>query len=508
VRTELSTGVASGPIAGQLTLGHRRTDGFPVVRADQRGPIDEPAGSRSTAFGTHLIYTPGQAVTARLHVAALDESRHNGTPYADNAQRLLLSDVTLQYRPTARDVWDLTLWGRAQRFQSRFSAVGTKRRAERPAVDQFAVPANAGGWRAAWQHAWTDDLDAAAGFDGSLVEAETNEDARFDGSAFTVRRRASGQSLSNGLFARLAWQPLPTVTWTVGGRLDAWQRRRIVQRERVLRTGRVTTAAPPDEHFVIPSPALSVRWTLAPGLALRAAAGGGTRVPTLNELTRSFRVRQDVTLANPRLRPERSLGTELGGELALGRGLVSLAGYWQHLDDAIGNVTLAGPRRAARCPGLPSSGRCAVRRNLGGIESRGVELDASWAVGDVWDLRAGYVLQDARVVTGRTDDLDGRRSPQVPLHSATARLAYDDPRGPLAAVDVRYAGAQYDDDRNRHRLGGVVTVNAEVGWRWTPRYELFLAAENLFDRTVPTGRSDVTSVGAPRLLHGGLRVTF
>ena len=49
---------------------------------------------------------------------------------------------------------------------------------------------------------------------------------------------------------------------------------------------------------------------------------------------------------------------------------------------------------------------------------------------------------------------------------------------------------------------------AQIGYHLTPHWQVFLRSENLFDRTVPTGRSDVTAIGAPRLVHGGVRLTF
>ena len=508
-RGELSVGTVSGPFALRASAGHRRTDGYPVVRADQRGPIDQSAGAADTNFDARLAYRVGLATTAALHVAALDEQRGNGTPYTDNASRMVLSDLTLQYRPSPGDLWHLAVWGRTQRFQSRFSAVGPPRVREQPAVDQFAVPATAAGGSASWEHGWRDDVTLLAGVDGAFVDGETNEDARYSDGHFMVRRRAGGQSLTGGVFASLRWAPLPALQWMIGGRVDGWQRRRLVQQERSLATGlRTLDRHPRGDSTIAPSPALGVRFAPAPWATLRAAVGGGMRVPTLNELTRSFRVRQDQTVANPHLRPERSISSEVGGDLTLGRATASLTAYWLRLDDAIANVTVTGAQRTLRCRGLPAAGRCAERRNLDRIDGRGVELDGRWALSSTVGAHVSYAWQDARVRAGGDRELDGRRSPQVPLHSATAGLGYDDPAGALAAVEVRYIGRQYDDDRNRHPLGGVVTVNAQIGWHLTPHWQVFLQSENLFDRTVPVGRSDVTAIGAPRLVHGGFQLTF
>lgn len=509
VRTDASAGTLLGPVNLALAASHRALDGYGLLRADQRGRIDRNARSEDTAVDARLRYRLSDHTTALWHFAGLDESRDNGTPYTDNATRLLQTDLTLRADPQRNDRWRATTWFRAQQFASRFSAVGEQRMQERPSVDQYAVPVAAGGLNGVWEHLWSEQLSSAAGLDGSLVDAETHEDARFDGRRFVVRRRAGGQTLAGGGFASLQWHPLPALHVSLGGRVDLWQRRAVFRREASLVTGRETLfEQTPDATRVVPTPTVAVRWSAASWVSLRGGLAGGVRFPTLNELTRSFRVRSDVTTANPRLRPERSLGGELGVDLTHGRLAASATAYWLSVDDAIGNATVTGARRVQLCPGLPADGRCSERRNIGRIASRGVELDGAWSVASHLTLSTTYALQDARVEASSAPRLDGRRSPQVPLHSVVGRVAYDDPAGPLASCEVRYVGRQFDDDRNQHPLGGFATFNAQVGWHFGPHWQLFLRAENLLDRTYATGRSDVTAVGAPRLVHGGVRLAF
>ena len=59
---------------------------------------------------------------------------------------------------------------------------------------------------------------------------------------------------------------------------------------------------------VTPTGRLAVRRELEGASYLRAAACAGFRPPTLNELHRPFRVGNDVTEANPGLKPERLYG--------------------------------------------------------------------------------------------------------------------------------------------------------------------------------------------------------
>jgi iron complex outermembrane recepter protein len=93
------------------------------------------------------------------------------------------------------------------------------------------------------------------------------------------------------------------------------------------------------------------------------------RAPTLNELYRSFRLGNVLTLNNPYLNAERLTGAEAGVNVtALDRKLdVRGTFFWSDLVDPVENVTL----NPAASPVLRQ------KQNLGRIRSRGLELDTS-----------------------------------------------------------------------------------------------------------------------------------
>jgi hypothetical protein len=82
------------------------------------------------------------------------------------------------------------------------------------------------------------------------------------------------------------------------------------------------------------------------------------------------------------------------------------------------------------------------------------------------------------------------------------------------AVQGRFVGDQFEDDRNEHELGSFFVVDLSL-WRPLPvplaASEVFLAVENLFDTTYAVGKDPATgvvSIGAPLLFHGGIRFRF
>jgi outer membrane receptor protein involved in Fe transport len=66
---------------------------------------------------------------------------------------------------------------------------------------------------------------------------------------------------------------------------------------------------------------------------------------------------------------------------------------------------------------------------------------------------------------------------------------------------------QFEDDLNTLRLPGYGSVDMNVGRSVSEDVEVFFGVQNLLNRTFYVQRNP-TTVGAPRLITGGFRVTF
>src|SRR5580704_1767585 len=91
------------------------------------------------------------------------------------------------------------------------------------------------------------------------------------------------------------------------------------------------------------------------------------RAPTLNELYRSFRLANVLTLNNPFLNAERLTGAEAGVNVSMLQHKLDLRGtfFWSDIVDPVENVTTD-----------PSSSPVLRQKeNLGRIRSRGLEFD-------------------------------------------------------------------------------------------------------------------------------------
>jgi outer membrane receptor protein involved in Fe transport len=233
--------------------------------------------------------------------------------------------------------------------------------------------------------------------------------------------------------------------------------------------------------------------------AVRASVYRAFRAPTLNELYRPFQVGTVLTDANPALRPETSWGAELGPELVMDTWIARATGFWNELDQPIDNVTLATPL---------ADGATRQRQNLGHARVNGVELEASWRPTQRWIANAAYTLVRPTVTAAPgLPDLVGKDLAQDPRHRASASLTFDDERIVTATAQVRLIGRAYEDDLNTLPMDRYVVVDALIERRVVGRLDAFADAQNLFDARYLVGRAGVDTLGPPRVVLVGLRLT-
>ncbi|HEV2844413.1 MAG TPA: TonB-dependent receptor, partial [Thermoanaerobaculia bacterium] len=68
------------------------------------------------------------------------------------------------------------------------------------------------------------------------------------------------------------------------------------------------------------------------------------------------------------------------------------------------------------------------------------------------------------------------------------------------------AGDQFEDDLNQLPLRPYVVADISLRRAFGERFAVSLAAENLFDERIVTGRTPIEALGAPRLWQIGVIV--
>ena len=137
-------------------------------------------------------------------------------------------------------------------------------------------------------------------------------------------------------------------------------------------------------------------------------------------------------------------------------------------------------------------------------------------MGTLWRVAGGYLYDQATVEENPTNvALVGKFLPQVPEHRGSMQFSYTDPRFVNVAFGLQFVGRQFDDDTNVRvvpgqsgaGLPGFVTADFRVSRDITRNFDVFVGAQNLFDELYYVGTLP-TTIGTPRLVHGGVRLTF
>jgi outer membrane receptor protein involved in Fe transport len=477
------------------------TGGYPVIAPEQRGRVDNNASADSNLFDLRAEWQTGTNSSLRLEGRHFDEERGNGTLFTHNETTGTdISAVFTQKFPAQNAELRFTAYGQTRQFSSTFSSVNATRDIETPALDQFDVPANAAGGSIVWSAAAGGNHQLTLGTDARWVEGETNEAFLWNGTQFTRLRQAGGEQLFAGVFAEDTWSVSSNTTIVGGLRVDHWELFDGLRKETVRATGSVITDSRfPDRDGNEINGRIGARVKATETLALRGAIYTGFRVPTLNELYRPFRVGNDVTNANPELKPEHLIGGEVAAEWQASP-TFRLAGtaFLNRMEDAVSNVTI-GP--------APGGGVIRQRQNVDLVMAPGFEATAEWQLIPSLRLKGSYLFTHPTIERAADPALTGKLLAQTPENVFTGGVEWTPAAKWVVNGQLRYCDRQFEDDQNSRVLAPFTTFDVAVTYQFSQRGSAAIRIENLFDTQIETGKSadGLVSIGAPRLFSFQVR---
>ena len=489
-----------------LSGAFARGDGFIPIVAEDRGPIDRPAPYRQWSGAARGVVALTPTVELQANLLSFNDRRDRGLPNTANRGKGTDGSIRLVGRGALG--WSALLYRQDHKFSSQSASVNDARTTATLVNDQYRVPSQSLGGRAEIVPL-SGSAELRLGADFRRVRGEADELFQFLAGNPTRRREAGGQSLTAGAFADATLNRGP-LTMNLSARLDRWKIGDGRLFEEMLSGGTLTDRRYADRDGWQPTGRVGVAWRGDGGLTLRGAFYRGWRLPTLNELYRPFRAGADATAANALLRPETSIGGEVGAGLRLHSNLdAALTLFAVDLRHAIANVTVAqGPGIFPGVGFVSAAGSYRRRDNLDRIRSRGVEFDLHGRAG-AFDGRLSYAYVDATVdASGLGAPVDGLTPAQVPRHFVSATLGWTGPRALRLSLTARAVSGQFEDDLNQRRLKSAVTLDGYAAVPLTRRLALEARAENIFDRTVETTLSadGIVERSLPRTLWLGLRI--
>ncbi|MGQ3177251.1 MAG: TonB-dependent receptor [Blastomonas fulva] len=508
---EASVGTSQSLGAGGLSISaqYARGDGFVPTIARQRGLVDRAALYEQAGINLRFVAPIDADTELQASARAFTDQRERGFAFSDNSNDGADASVRLVGRGTLP--WSALAYVQMRSFASSFAAISADRAAATQTLDQFNVPSTGLGARIEIRPSIGEGAELRLGGEWRRTTGETRELFTYVAGNPTRLRRAGGASDTFGAFAEASWQASPDLLLTGGGRVDRWTLTDGRLRETVLATGApLTTTDFANRSGWEGTGRLGFAWDAASLLTLRGAGYLGWRLPTLNELYRPFRVGADATAANAALAPERLQGVELGLDWEIFTLQLGATVFWNRLDNAIANVTLArGPGTFPGVGFVSAAGSFNQRQNLDAVEARGIEVEAHADVGD-FNFAAAYSYVDAEVRAGPGQAaIDGLRPAQVPRHFATGSVGWF-PRGNDSGVNLtaRYVGSQFEDDLGQLALDDALTLDARAALRISRNLLVELRGENLFDATVQAAISGpgIIERGMPRTIWLGVKL--
>jgi outer membrane receptor protein involved in Fe transport len=486
------------------------TDGYEIVRANERGRVDNKAAAQFWNLNTKVEYTASPRARAFVRAGYFDENRDNGKASTidgteeanDTTWRSLSAGVRFRM-PDESDL-QATLFTDSETFHSNFLAVPAStppRNVGRMTLTQ-AVPTRSVGGMVQWSRVFGANQYVTAGTDWRWVDGDSRENGldAATGTQVVLERVSGGTQRSIGAFVQDLIVPVPQLTLTFSARVDGWRNYDGHNLEKSL-IGAAVNNVPslPIRSDTVVSPRAAARYHLTDRVDVWGNLGWGFRAPTLNELYRQFRVGTTLTLANSNLGPERLVGGETGIAVAASRN-VTIRTTWfdNRIKDPVSNVTI----------GQVGQNITQQRQNLGRTKVWGVQNDVEYRLGAAWRFAAAYVYDQATVTENRANStLVGKFLPQVPAHRGSFRIAYANERLFSIAASAQFVGSQFDDDLNTRTrvLPKYSLVDLTASRQAGRNAEVFVGVQNLFDSEYFVGTFP-TTIGAPRMVTGGLRL--
>jgi len=496
--TDLLASAVRGPWSGNFSGSFLHTDGYIIAAPSIRGLVDDRAGSVRYALRAGGFYKPDNRQSLFLQATHFAEDRDNGTALQKNATDI--TSIRVGYRREGANgrEWQLRGYGLVEKFSANATSISADRRQETVILDQ-TVPVRSLGGSAQWTGLLFSRHLVTSGVDWQWIRGNS-EDLSYTSGQPSRFQVAGGSQQLGGIFVQDLFTPTNRWMIQLGARLDGWSNYEAQRRDLLFSNGVLTTVPFVAQKRGTVNPKAGVSYRVREQFTLRGSYYHSFRAPTLNELYRGFRVGNVQTNPNDLLGPEKLRGAEGGMDWHLGSNVTArFTGFWNQLENAVSNITVSV------VPGLITR----RRENVGEIHAQGVESSLSVRWRRDWSLQGAYLWSDSKVSQFPPNRvLESKFLPQVPRHRGSASLSYSNARVLSAFVSARFVGAQYDDDLNTLLLGNFAVLDFHVSRTLNRSLRIYASAENLFDRRFAVAKTPLENLGAPRMVHAGLKLIF
>jgi len=284
-----------------------------------------------------------------------------------------------------------------------------------------------------------------------------------------------GKTTITALYAQDTWTIAPQWALTSGLRLESFEGKDGAQ---YFAGSPAVEHSFPKRRIRAGSPKLSLAWTPADDLLLRASFGRGVRFPSVDDLFNGTRTGTSITTADPNLRPEVSRAFELSAEKYWGVHMTRASLFRDDIRDTI--------LRQTDHTVFPQVTR---NSNVDRTLTQGLEL--VWQLQDLFtrgfNLGGSATWSKAEVKANAPDPaLVGKQWPRIPRQRYSLEASYRPNAQWLFGANWRWHRRSFaqamNTDTNSNVYGGISAVNelgVKAAWKFAPNWEWGLGVNNL-----------------------------
>lgn len=214
------------------------------------------------------------------------------------------------------------------------------------------------------------------------------------------------------------------------------------------------------------NPRLGLMYRFSPVLKLKVSVGTAFKAPSLLKLYGNWMMGPFLVHANPDLKPEKSIGYQVGLDYTLSRDVdLRLSFFRNEIDDLVTS-------RIDRRPPRPWN---IYWENVEEAVTQGVEFSLAANLLEHLAAHIGYTWLDTE------NKVTGKELLYKPAHRFTGDLRWSVPsRGLALGAGVEYTGERYEDEANRSKLDGFWLCHLNFTKALSRDAEVFLRIDNLF----------------------------
>jgi len=227
------------------------------------------------------------------------------------------------------------------------------------------------------------------------------------------------------------------------------------------------------------SPKLGAQWTFTPAVTGYAQVAAGFRAPNYSEVNGAYRnaTQYYAIVPNPDLKPERSVGGELGLRLKQGTVRAQASVFDNHYRDFIEQVRLSCPG-SSLCYNAASGWSTYTSVNINQVRIYGFDMRGSW------EFARGWRMDGAFTYSHGTNEETGQPLNSIDPIRASASVAYGaGDWGAEGRVRAAARKTRIDESSSTYfRTPGYAVVDVSAWKKLTRDTRVTVGITNLFDR--------------------------